>query len=86
MQRKENESFDAYKVRRAAANFAVTQINRLAKSGRGPSARQNLREHQSFSTGIKGMKSSNFTSYGATLKAHFDSTYGRLGAGRNRIH
>ena len=33
MQRHENESFDAYKARRANSNAAVKRINRESKSG-----------------------------------------------------
>jgi hypothetical protein len=43
MQRKENESFAAYRARRAAANLTTKGINRLARSGGAVSSRKQLR-------------------------------------------
>jgi hypothetical protein len=43
MQRQENESFSAYRARRAAANLATKNINRLARSGGTVSSRKQLR-------------------------------------------
>jgi hypothetical protein len=69
MERNANESFAAYKVRRAAANLAVKNINRNAHNG-GQSARAKLREFApGFHAGIKGVASSNRTSMGAGIAA-----------------
>jgi hypothetical protein len=69
MERNANESFAAYKVRRAAASLAVKHINWNARSG-GQSARAKLREFApGFHTGIKGVASSNRTSMGAGIAA-----------------
>ena len=73
MQRKPNESFAAYKVRRAAANAVTEAINAESRKCGTIGARAKLRETMKrFSTGIKGMASSRNTSYGANLKNHFD--------------
>jgi hypothetical protein len=45
MQRQENESFSAYRTRRAAANLVTKSINRLARSGGTTSSRQQLRSN-----------------------------------------
>jgi len=77
MERKQNETFAAYKARRHLANIAVKNINRKARSHNGPSARAQLRETmRGFSIGIKGMAFSNFTSYGAGLRNRFDASMG----------
>jgi hypothetical protein len=47
MQRQENESFSAYRTRRAAANLATKTINRLARGGGTTSGRQQLRSNSS---------------------------------------
>lgn len=60
MQRKENESFEAYKVRRAAANVAVKEINKAARNG----GKENTRANRPG----KGVVA---YSYGNTLRAHF---------------
>ena len=70
MERKTNESFDAYKARRAAANQATGRINFQSRSGHGPSPRADRPRHRGI--GIKGMASSRNTVYGANLKNHFD--------------
>ena len=71
MERKPNESFEAYRERRAAANAAVKRINSLAKSGgHGRGARAGRPSRPSI--GIKGMASSINTAYGAGLKRQFD--------------
>lgn len=77
MERKLNETFAAYKARRHLANIAVKNINRMARTHNGPSARAKLREHmKDFRVGIKGMAFSNFTSYGAGLRNRFDASMG----------
>jgi hypothetical protein len=43
MERKPNESFEQYKIRRAAANLATKNINRRARSGGATSTRKQLR-------------------------------------------
>lgn len=60
MQRNENESFDAYKVRRAEANQAVKNINAECKGGKGPEPR--------FNRPNKGDVN---WSYGEGLRRHF---------------
>jgi alanine dehydrogenase len=75
MQRNENESFSDYKARRNIANLALKDINKDVKAGgSGASSRAKQRQARSetghaFSTGIKGVASSNFTPYGAGLAA-----------------
>lgn len=59
MQRKEDESFEMYKIRRAASNFAVKQINAKTKGGKG-----NNRDNRLY----KGVM---VASYGEVLRAHF---------------
>lgn len=73
MQRKPNESFAAYKVRRAAANAVTKAINSKSRKAGTISARAKFRETMArFSTGIKGMASSRNTPFGAGLKNRFD--------------
>lgn len=60
MQRKENESFEAYKVRRAVANAAVKEINKATRNG----GKENTRANRQG----KGVVA---YSYGNTLRAHF---------------
>ncbi len=76
MQRLENETFARYKARRAIANAQVKDINgRVTQRGGSVGTREQLRSRGTFraySTGIKGMKSSNNTAAGAGFKAHFD--------------
>jgi hypothetical protein len=66
MERKPNETFAEYKVRRAAANLAVKRINHDAKSGGSVSTRAHLRKlkRDAGKGAITG-------TYGKTLAAHF---------------
>lgn len=60
MERKPNESFEQYKIRRTAANLVAKNINRLARSGGATSTRKQLRS-----------KSSPKGTYGANIIAKF---------------
>lgn len=68
MQRLEHESFEKYKARRAASNLAVKNLNRPTRVL--PWAATPARR-LSFSTGIKGMASSNNTQYGDAIRMQF---------------
>jgi len=73
MQRNENESFDAYKARRAASNLAVKLINKGTKGGT-VSARAKLRDALRDAGKLRGL-------YGANILAQFaqrNATAGRL--------
>jgi hypothetical protein len=84
MERKPDESFADYKVRRAAANLAVKNINLKARSG-GQSARAKQRQFApGFHAGIKGIASSNRTSMGAGIAA--SAAANRATAARLRTH
>lgn len=73
MQRNENETFEAYKARRAIANEAVKNINAASKGGNGKPARHS-RPHK----GKIG------ASYGEALRVHFYSTRKRSTKSKNR--
>lgn len=60
MQRKPDESFEDYKIRRKAANEAVKNINAASKGGKQPNPRVN-----------RPNKGKVWASYGAGLRAHF---------------
>ncbi len=66
MERHIGESFEDYKVRRAASNKARDEINIEARSGQGKPARAS-RLKRSF--GIKGIRYTNMTPYGAGIAA-----------------
>lgn len=63
MQRHENESFDAYKARRANSNAAVRRINHDAKSGGKIGSREKARSDRD--------NSKHAGAYGRNLAASF---------------
>lgn len=63
MKRKENESFEEYKARRAASNLAVKQINKDSRGGNRTS-----REIARANATYLGNKT---YSYGELLRSHF---------------
>jgi len=88
MQRNENETFDAYKVRRAASNLAVKNINAESRGGSESSRskqRQAARDAQKKTPrGIKGMASSHRSPMGRDIAASFAAK--RLTMARQHSH
>ena len=73
MQRNHNESFEAYKSRRAESNLAVTMINALtrggAESSRSTQRRAARNAPNKTPRGIKGMASSHRSPMGRDIAA-----------------
>lgn len=67
MQRNENESFEAYRARRAKSNHERDQLNATSRSGNLPSARSRRPSRQS--SGIKGIASSARRGMGTDIAA-----------------
>ncbi len=68
MERNVGEDFDDYKARRAASNKARDEINLYARSHGGESSRAKSRL-KSKSVGIKGIRYTNMTPFGAAFAA-----------------
>jgi hypothetical protein len=67
MERRENETFEAYKARRAASNQVSKNLNRAANAGGKSTSREIQRDTKRKAGGgkIRG-------TYGRNLMAHFD--------------